>query len=100
MNVTRTTAPGAGTIFHCISREGQHFRVLVEYSGRRRLFVYEPDAPEGAPPGERGGSNKPAVTITLESDEADQLANLLHTAPLPDRMAELERRLAEIAEGT
>ncbi|WP_255222358.1 hypothetical protein [Nocardia otitidiscaviarum] len=36
-------------------------------------------------------------TLTLEPDEADRLAELLHSAPIRDRVAELERRIDELS---
>ncbi|MEV0614253.1 hypothetical protein AB0I81_13085 [Nonomuraea sp. NPDC050404] len=86
MDVTRTTVPGKGTVHHLVTRRGQRFGVLVE-DGGRRLLVYDPADPD-APPQE----------ITLGQDEADQVADLLHSRPVPDRLADLERRVAEIAE--
>ncbi len=32
----------------------------------------------------------------MEHDEADRVAELLHSRPIPDRLAVLERRFAEI----
>ncbi|MFC4060571.1 hypothetical protein ACFOWE_19890 [Planomonospora corallina] len=38
----------------------------------------------------------PTQTIELDEDEADQLAELLLSPSLTDRLAAVERRLAEI----
>jgi TrkA domain protein len=83
MQITRHTVPGVGELHDGVTRAGHHLRVLVDRSGERHLFVYSP--------------SDEVITITLETDEADRLAELLHTAPLPDRMAALERRVRELA---
>lgn len=85
MQITPTRVPGAGTLHDAVSRSGQRFRILVSDSGRRELYVY----PES--------TDVEWVTIELDADEADQVADLLHSTPIPDRMAELERRLTELA---
>lgn len=95
MEITRTSVPGVGSLHHCTTRGGAHFGVLVDRSGDRQLFLYRPSAADGS-----AVSGEPLVTIALESDEADQLANILHSKPIPDRMAELERRFAQIVENT
>jgi len=83
MEVTRTTVPGVGQLFDCATRNGQHMRVLVDRSGERHVFVYGPD--------------DEITTISFDGDEADQLADILHSSPLPDRIAALERRVSELA---
>jgi TrkA domain protein len=95
MEITRTTVPGVGSVHHCTTRSGAHFGVLVDRSGDRQLFLYRSSAAD-----ESAVSGEPLVTIALENDEADHLANILHSRPIPDRMAELERRFAQIAENT
>jgi TrkA domain protein len=75
----------------CITRSGAHLRVLEECSGSRKLYVY----------GALGASNvsntdSPFVAIDLDEDEADQLANLLHSRSISDRVADLERQLEEL----
>ncbi len=83
MQITRHSVPGMGELYDGVTRAGQHLRILVDRSGERHLFVYSP--------------TDEVITLTFESDEADRLAELLHTAPLPDRMAALERRVKELA---
>ncbi|MEU8173658.1 hypothetical protein AB0C14_12335 [Microbispora hainanensis] len=88
MDVTRATLPGAATVVHqCVTRDGQRFGVLVDKAGGRRLLLYgsrEPDTP--------------LQVITLDQREADQLADILHSRPVLDRLAHLERRFAEFVE--
>lgn len=77
---------------HCVTRSGAHFRVLEDKSGSRTLFVYGmPDVSE------LPASDDQFVTIELDEDEADYLANMLHSRPIPDRLADLERRMEEIS---
>jgi len=82
MQVTHITVPGVGVMHDLSTRDGQQFRLLVEESGIQ-LSVY-------------GSDDEPVTTVALERDEADVVADLLHSRPIPDRMAELERRFAEI----
>ncbi|WP_424533848.1 hypothetical protein ACOZ38_26390 [Sphaerisporangium viridialbum] len=85
MNITRTTVPGIGAVHHCATRAGQRFGVLVDDAGRRRLLIYDP-----------ADLDVPLQSIVMEHDEADRVAELLHSRPIPDRLAVLERRFAEI----
>ena len=83
MEITRNSVPGVGELHDGVTRAGQHVRILVDHSGERHLFLYSP--------------SDEVITITFESDEADRVAELLHSVPLPDRMAALERRVSELA---
>jgi len=85
MDITRSTVPGIGVLHDCVTRSGEEFRVLVDRSGERQLFVYA--SPE---------SHAVLATVVLDGDEADQLADILHSLPIPDRVADLERRIAEL----
>jgi len=86
VDITRHTIPGVGHSYDCHPRDGQQFGVLVEYTGRRTLLVYEPD-------GEH------VQQIVLAPDEADQVADLLHQRSVADRLADLERRVARLVKG-
>ena len=86
MEVTLTTVPGVGVLHECTTRNGDQFAILVDHSDRRNLIVRD-----------RSASDEPVTTILLEHDEADEVADMLHTRPIPDRLADLERRLTEIA---
>ncbi|TQM03040.1 hypothetical protein [Pseudonocardia kunmingensis] len=88
MDITRTTIPGVGHSHDCRTRAGQRFGVLVEHTGRRHLLTY------GTGHGDDDG--EPAEQILLDADEADQLADLLHQRSAADRLAALERRVAEL----
>lgn len=87
MDVTTNSVPGMGTLHDCITRDGHHLRLILERGGQRHLVVYG-----------TAGSDEPIATIALEADEADQIGELLHSRSVPDRLAELERRMAELAD--
>lgn len=81
MDIDRRTVPGRGVLHHFRTRAGGRF-ALFTTGNHKRLFVY------GEPP-----RDEPSQTIALEPDEADQVAELLYSAPLRDRVTRLERRL-------
>ncbi|MFF2084358.1 hypothetical protein ACFVVM_11300 [Nocardia sp. NPDC058176] len=84
MDTDRTTIPGTGVLHSFRTRGGIRFALLTESSGARHLFAYE------------AGGDEPVVDIGLEPDEADQLADLLHSDSIPDRLARVEQRLDEL----
>lgn len=86
METIQSTVAGAGALHDCLTRDGQQFRILVARPGRREIFVYDSAEPDRA-----------VATIVLEEDEADQVAELLHSRSITDRIAELERRVAQLA---
>ncbi|WP_040841615.1 hypothetical protein [Nocardia brevicatena] len=81
MDIDRRTVPGRGVLHHFRTRAGGRF-ALFTTGNRKQLFVYD-----GQP------RDEPSQTIALEPDEADQVAELLYSAPLRDRVTRLERRL-------
>lgn len=85
MDFTYSSVMGIGTVHHVRTRGGQRFGVLVE-QGRRSLLIYDADDDLDAP----------VQTIAMEQDEADKIAEILHSRPVPDRLADVERRLAEL----
>ena len=86
MEITHSTVPGSGVLHDCQTRDGQQFRILVARPGRCEIFVYDPADPD-----------RVVARIVLAEDEADQVAELLHSQPITDRIAELERRVARLA---
>lgn len=85
MELTYATVPGAGVLHHVTTRGGQRFGLLVDNAERRCLLIYAPSDPD-----------TPAQSIVMEPDEADQVAEILHSRPLLDRLAAVERRLTEL----
>lgn len=81
MDIDRTTIPGAGVLHSFHTRHGTRFALLTHSSGARRLLAYS------------SGSDEPTVDIELEPDEADQVAELMHSRPVGDRLTRLEQRL-------
>lgn len=84
MEITQTTVPGGGVVHAVRTRAGGEFRLLVEPDGERRFVVDDPS-----------GADERFVEIVLEGDEADVIAEILHSAPIIDRVVQLERRLEE-----
>jgi K+/H+ antiporter YhaU regulatory subunit KhtT len=82
MRIDRTTVPGGGTLHHIATRAGGRLCVLVNRDGDRQMFVYDDD-----------GSDEPAKELVLAPDEADGLAEILHSHPMADRVRSLERRV-------
>jgi len=85
MDIYRTTVPGRGALHNIVTRHGQRFSLLVDDVGDRRLFAYDGD-----------DADEPVGDVLLEPDEADQLAEILHTRPIVDRLLVLERRVDEL----
>jgi K+/H+ antiporter YhaU regulatory subunit KhtT len=85
MRIDRTTVAGNGVLHHIAPRRGGRFGLLVDADNTRQFFTYE-------------GSDLdvPAQAILLEPDEADQLAEILHSQPIADRLVSLERRVGEL----
>lgn len=86
VDVMRSTIPGVGHAHDLRTRGGQRFGVVVGHDGGRRLLTYGSE-----------DTSAPAAEILLDADEADQLADLLHQRSVADRLATLERRVAELA---
>ncbi|MFI6532932.1 SPFH domain-containing protein [Nonomuraea sp. NPDC050547] len=82
MEIHHTTVPGTGDLHHLRTRAGERLSVLVDHTQRRHLHVYG-----------TGEADQPLVAVTLDGDEADQLAELLNSRKTADRLAALERRL-------
>jgi TrkA domain protein len=61
----------------------------VDRSNGRELHVYGPEQ-----------ESRPVASIVLDADEADRAAEILQSRPMVDRVAEIERRVAEIAGGS
>lgn len=89
MDVERTTVPGTGVVHHFLTSSGQQLGVLVERTGKRRLLVYG-----------SADLDAPSQSIMLDADEAGQIAELLHTRSVDDRLDALERRINELSRAT
>ncbi|GAA5059692.1 hypothetical protein [Nocardia callitridis] len=85
MEINRTTVPGTAEVHHLLARGGARLAVVTARDGDKQILVYD------------RGHDEPSRTIVLEQDEADQLAQILHSAPMSDRVARLERRVHQLA---
>lgn len=89
MDVTRTAVPGgSGTLYHLVTREGEHFGVLADGSGRH-LLIY----------GDESDRDLVTQSIALEQDEADQVAQILQDRSFSERLDDLERRFEQAIRG-
>ena len=86
MELTHSTLPGYGHIHHARTRDGHLLSITVSHDGHRELAFYADEDPD-----------TPIRTIRLDQDEADILADLLHSEPFADRLAALEREVARLA---
>lgn len=82
MDVERTDLPGIGLRHEFRTARGQHAAVISHYTGRRDLVVYHPHDPDTA-----------LATLVLKPDEANGVAELLGTARLVERLAELQKQV-------
>ena len=85
MKITQSSVPGGGVLHDIRARGGDAFRILVEPAGERVLIVDDASDPERQP-----------LEIVMEPDESDAVAEILHSSPIVDRVASLERRLDEL----
>ena len=84
MYVDRMSMPGRGVLHSFRTRSGGRFCLLIDTADNRHLFTY--DARD---------LDVPAREIVLEPDEADQVADILQTRPIADRLLSLQRRVDE-----
>lgn len=83
MWISHNTVPGTGAVHHFVARDGMRIAIVTGPGTRRGLMVYD-------------GADEPAVTVELEEDEADQIADMLRSSPLVDRVAALERQIVAL----
>lgn len=67
---------------------GGHLYLLVDPRGPRHMLCYDDSDLE-----------VPARAIALAPDEADQVAEILHSQPIADRLASLERQVRDLIRG-
>lgn len=88
MNITHTPVPGGGVIHHFDTHRGDHLAVIISPTGQRSLVVYDRQVPD-----------TPIATVEFDQQEADQVADLLHSRPLAERLAAVEQRLESLLQG-
>lgn len=82
MEVERTALPGIGLRHEFVTARGQHAAVVSHVSGRREVVFYSSDDPDTA-----------LATLSLSADEANGVAELLGTARIVERLADLRRQV-------
>jgi TrkA domain protein len=83
MEVHRYSLPGIGLRHEFVTERGRRVGVISHHTGRREIVVYDRRDPDTA-----------AVTLTLNSEEANELADLLGSARVVERLGELHREVA------
>jgi TrkA domain protein len=86
MQIYRMSVPGNDVVVHQMTtRRGGRLCLVEGPAGDWHLCAYD-------------GSDldAPRLELVLESDEADQIAEVLHSRPLKDRLLSLERRVDEL----
>lgn len=82
MDVERTALPGIGLRHVFTTARGRRIGTISHRGGRRDLLVYDRDDPDTC-----------VLSVPLTSQEADALAELLGTARIVERLAELHRQV-------
>jgi TrkA domain protein len=82
VEIEQTALPGIGTRHVIVARTGRRVGVVTHRNGRRELVIYDEDDPDTA-----------AASLTLTSEEADALAELLGAPRIVQRLARLHREL-------
>jgi TrkA domain protein len=82
MEVQRTALPGIGLRHEFVTERGRRVGVVSHPTGRREVVVYDREDPDTA-----------AVTLTLNSEEANGMAELLASTRMVERLSELHRQV-------
>jgi len=82
VEVERTPLPGIGLRHEFFTEKGQHAAVISHVSGRRDIVIYRLHDPDTV-----------LATLSLSTDEANGLAELLGTARIVERLADLQRQV-------
>jgi TrkA domain protein len=86
VEVERTALPGIGLRHEFYTGKGQHAAVVSHVSGRRDIVIYRQHDPDSV-----------AATLSLSTDEANGIAELLGTARIVERLADLQRQVVGLA---
>jgi TrkA domain protein len=86
MEIRRRRCPGLAYATTSPTRAGRQLGVVTHRTGRRDLLLYDRDDPDAT-----------QEVIRLTQEEADTLADLLGTARLTGRLAELQQRIEGLA---
>jgi len=86
MEIQETALPGVGLRHDFTTRAGRQLGVVTHRTGRRDRLLYDRDDPDAT-----------QEVIRLTQEEADTPADLLGTARLTGRLAELQQRIEGLA---
>jgi TrkA domain protein len=86
VEVERTALPGIGLRHEFYTEKGQHAAVVSHVSGRRDIVIYRQHDPDSV-----------AATLSLSTDEANGIAELLGTSRIVERLADLKRQVVGLA---
>lgn len=82
MDVERTSLPGIGLRHVFTTERGRQLGVVSHRTGRRDLVIYDKEDPDTC-----------VVSVALNGEEANALAELLDTDRVVERLAELHRQV-------
>ncbi|WP_141576749.1 cation:proton antiporter regulatory subunit [Actinomadura sp. WMMA1423] len=82
MDVERTSLPGIGLRHVFTTGRGRQIGVVSHRTGRRDLVIYDKEDPDTC-----------VVSVAMEPEEANALAELLGTGRVVERLAELNRQV-------
>jgi TrkA domain protein len=82
MDIERVNLPGIGMRHSFSTGRDRRLGVVSHHTGRRDLVIYDKDDPDSV-----------VVSVALSGAEANALAELLGTARLVERLAELNRQV-------
>ena len=83
MEVQRYPLPGIGVRHEFVTERGRRIGVIAHHTGRREVVVYDRRDPDTA-----------AVTVTLNAEEAEEMADLLGYTKVVERLGELHREVS------
>jgi len=86
VEVERTALPGIGLRHEFFTEKGQHAAVVSHVSGRRDIVIYKLHDPDTV-----------LATLSLSPDEANGVAELLGTARIVERLADLQRQVVGLS---
>lgn len=84
--VNETKLPGVGVRHEFTCDDGDRIGLITHHSGRRQLLVFAPDDPDYV-----------TQSVSMTSDEANALAELLGGATLVERFDDLRQHIAELS---
>jgi TrkA domain protein len=82
MDVERVNLPGIGLRHSVTTAHGRRLGVVSHHTGRRDLVVYDKEDPDST-----------VVSVALSATEANVVAELLGTARIVERLADLQRQV-------